>query len=52
MGRWFVWFQKDNVAELKLDREKLEEKRAKLDEEIETISQRITELESKDESSD
>lgn len=50
MGLFFMWLQKDNVAELKLDREKLIEKKAKLDEEIKAINERIAELESKDES--
>lgn len=50
MGRLFVWFQCDNVAELKKDREKLLEKKEKLDEEIEAINERIAELESKDKS--
>ena len=46
MSKWFIWFQKDNVAELKKDREKLVEKRAKVDDEIKAIDKRIAELES------
>ena len=46
MSKWFIWFQKDNVAELKKDREKLVEKKAKVDEEIKAIDKRIAELES------
>lgn len=49
MGRLFMWLQKDNVAELKIDREKLLEKKAKLDEEINAINERIAKLESKNE---
>lgn len=49
MGRLFGWLQKDNVAELKTDREKLLAKRAKCDEEITAIEERIAKLESKDE---
>lgn len=49
MGAFFLWFQCNNVEELKQDREKLLEKKAKLDEEIEAINERIAELESKDE---
>lgn len=52
MGRWFALLQKDNVAELKRDKERLEEKKARLDEEIEAISQRIAELESENKDSD
>lgn len=47
MSKWFIWFQKDNVAELKKDREKLVEKRAKVDDEIKAIDKRIAELESR-----
>lgn len=47
MSKWFIWFQKDNVAELKKDREKLVEKKAKVDEEIKAIDKRIAELESR-----
>ena len=46
MGAFLWWFQKDNVAELKKDREKLVEKKAKVDEEIKAIDKRIAELES------
>lgn len=49
MGLFFGWLQKDNVAELKLDKEKLIEKKAKIDEEIKAIEERISELESKNE---
>ncbi len=47
MGAFFMWFQKDNVAELKVDREKLVEKKMKLEQEIFAIDERIAELESK-----
>lgn len=46
MGRFFMWLQKDNVAELKADKEKLLKKRAELDDEIAAIDERITTLES------
>lgn len=48
MGRFFGWFQKDSVAELKKDREKLVEKRNDIDEEIKAIDEKIAEIESKD----
>lgn len=48
MGWLFGWLQKDNVAELKKDKEKLVSKKAKIDEEIKAINKRIAELESKD----
>lgn len=48
MGRFFMWFQKDNIAELKKDREKLVEKRNDIDEEIKAIDKKIAEIESKD----
>ena len=55
MGEWFVWFQKNSVAELKKDREKLlakkEKQNAKIDKEIKAINERIAELESKDKGS-
>lgn len=47
MGGFFAWFQKDNVAELKKDMEKLTEKKADIEEEIKAIDERIKELESK-----
>lgn len=47
MGGLFMWFQKDNVAELKKDKEKLVEKKANIEEEIKAIDERIKELESK-----
>lgn len=49
MGRFFGWFQKDNVAELKLDREKLVSKKEAIEEEITAIEERIAEIESQDE---
>ena len=49
MGRLFGWLQKDTVAELKVDKEKLLEKKADIDEEIAAIEERIAELESKNE---
>lgn len=52
MGRFFAWLQKDNVAELKIDREKLIEKRDKLNEEINAIDERIESLERKDKGCD
>lgn len=51
MSIWFIWFQKNSVAELKKDREKLLDKKAKIDEEIKAINERIAELESKDKGS-
>lgn len=48
MSWFFAFFQKDNVAELKKDREKLVAKKGKIDEEIKAIDKRIAELESKD----
>ena len=48
MGRFFMWLQKDNVAELKIDREKLIKKRDELNEEITAIDERIKTLECKD----
>ena len=48
MSWMFAWFQKDNVAELKKDKEKLIEKKAKIEEELKAIDERIAELESKD----
>lgn len=51
MGRFFGWFQKDNVAELKSDRDKLVNKRAELDEEIAAIDERIATLESENKDS-
>lgn len=55
MGILFAFFQKDNVAELKRDREKLLDKKAnqdaKIDEEIHEIDKRIAELEGKNKGS-
>lgn len=51
MGRFFAWLQKDNVAELKGDKEKLIKKRAELDKEITAIDERITTLESENKDS-
>ena len=55
MGWLFAFFQKDSVAELKKDKEKLlakkEKQNAKIDEEIKAINERIAELESKDKGS-
>jgi cell division protein FtsB len=48
MGEFFLWFQKNNVAELQKDIEKLEAKKAKIDEEIKAVKAKIKELESKD----
>lgn len=47
MGRFFGLFQKNNVAELKIDRQKLVDKIVKIEEEIKAIDERIKELESK-----
>ena len=47
MGWFFGLLQKNNVAELKKDKEKLVEKKAKINEEIKAIDNRIKELESK-----
>lgn len=46
MGALFMFFQKDNVAELKADKEKLIAKKDKIDEEIAAIDERIAQLES------
>lgn len=51
MGRFFAWLQKDSVAELKSDRDKLVNKRAELDEEIAAIDERIAALESENKDS-
>lgn len=46
MSKWFIWFQKDNVEELKKDRVKLIEKKNEIEEEIKAINEKITEIES------
>lgn len=51
MGRFFMWFQKDNIAELKKDREKLVEKRNDIDEEIKAIDEKIAKIESENKGS-
>lgn len=51
MGRFFGWFQKDNVAELKTDKAKLVKKRDNLNEEIAAIDERIATLESENKDS-
>ena len=51
MGWLFGLLQKDNVAELKKDKEKLVAKKAKIDEEIKAINKRIAELESENKGS-
>lgn len=52
MSWMFAWFQNDDIAELKQHKEKLVEKKAKLEEEIKAIDERIAELESKNKNSD
>lgn len=47
MSKRFIWFQNDNVEELKLDREKLIEKKNDIEEEIKAINEKIAEIESK-----
>lgn len=47
MSKWFIWFQKDDVEELKKDRAKLIEKKNEIEEEIKAINEKITEIESK-----
>ena len=47
MGSFFWWFQKNNVAELQKDIEKLEAKKAKINAEIKAIKDKVKELESK-----
>lgn len=56
MSKWFAWFQKDNVAELKKDLAKLEKKKtglcneiAEVDEQINATNKKIKVLESKEE---
>ena len=55
MGEWFAWFQKNNVAELEKDIEKLKAKKdknnKKIDAEIKAIKERIAKLESENKGS-
>lgn len=46
MGIFFGLFQKDDIAELKKDREYLIEKKVKIEAEIEAIDEKIASLES------
>ena len=52
MGKWFGWFQKDDVAELKKDREALVKKAADIAEEIKAIDERIAKIEAENEGND
>lgn len=47
MGIFFMFFQKDNVAELEKDKAKLIEKRDNLNEEIKAIDEKIDSLKRK-----
>lgn len=47
MSKWFMWFQKDNVAELEKDKAKLLERKAELEAEIKAIDEKIVEIKSK-----
>lgn len=47
MGAFFMFFQKDNVAELEKDKAKLIEKRDNLNEEIKAIDEKIDSLKRK-----
>lgn len=49
MGWLFMWFQKNNVAELKKDKEKLVARKAEIEEEIKAIDERIAMLKSESE---
>lgn len=50
MSKFFMWFQKDSVKELKADIEKLVAKRNQIDAEIEAINEKIAKLESENKS--
>lgn len=52
MGKFFGWFQKDDVAELKKDREALVKKAADIEEEIKAIDERIAKIEAENEGND
>lgn len=56
MGRLFMFFQKDNKAEIEQDIEKLEKKKAKyianIEAEIKANYERLDKLESKNKSND
>ena len=47
MSKWFMWFQKDNVAELEKDKAKMLERIAELEAEIKAIDEKIVEIKSK-----
>lgn len=47
MSKWFMWFQKDNVAELEKDKAKLLERIAELEEVIKAIDEKIAKIKSK-----
>lgn len=45
MGAFFVWFQGNNVAELKAEKQKRLDKIERLKEEVKAIDEKIAELE-------
>lgn len=50
MGKWFMFFQKDNIAELNADKAKLIEKKSEIDEQIAAIDERIAQIEAENKS--
>lgn len=45
MGMWFVWFQGNDVAEMKAEKQKRLDKIEQLNEEVKAIDEKIKELE-------